>query len=117
MTCASVSGQVCNTWYCRQKKRTLKITNRVHRMRLATPRNTRRPCFPLFRSELCFRLGPGVQHLVLPPEKGHAQNHEQSAQDEIGNSEEHQKAVFSAVQARILEIGFTTEDTEGAEKK
>ena len=70
----------------------------------------------LAADDLRFRLGPGVQHLVLPPEKGHAQNHEQSAQDEIGNPEEHPKAVFFAVQACTLEIVFTTE-TQRTQRK
>src|ERR1019366_3228875 len=63
----------------------------------------------LAAKDLSFGLGPGLQHLILPPEKREAQDHGQGAQDEIGNSEEHQKAVFFAVQAHTMKIMFTTE--------
>ncbi len=57
-----------------------------------------------------------MQHPVLPPEKRHAQNHEQSTQDEVGNSEDYQEAASFAGQARTLEIMFTTGVQEAQRK-
>ena len=68
----------------------------------------------LAAKDLSFGLGPGLQHLILPPEKRKAQDNGQGAQDEIGNSEKHQKAVFFAVQARTMKIMFTTETQRNA---
>src|ERR1700685_1918992 len=65
--------------------------------------------YHLAANDLRHRLRPLLQNLILMPEKRQAQNHEQSAEYEIGNCEKHQEAIFISVQARTMKVMFTTE--------